>query len=1326
MEKRQSKRNAYFSSTKFTSPISSLRTFLALLVLIVTFAFSGGNLQADPVVVPILNPSFEEPVVTLEDSYWFSGAQDWTVLGGLGTVLARDGLDVPNTATEGIQIAYGNSAEHRLIQEVGTMDANTTYTFSIDVTPIGADLSSTFLSVFIEDSQTWTPSPAQSHFRPSWDTDREDFALTHLEWTTVTLSFNSENFESINGNTIRVQMFGTNIAYDNARLTKEVNPTLFITAQPVSQIAEPGDSVTLSVEANSTAGDVSYQWQKWGTDIEGATGMSLVVDPVTGFDAGEYSVVVTNDNGSLTSSTVTVTVADIIPVLNPSFEEPALSSPDNMWANNLQGWTDINGGENVGGGTTIARPGISGAEYASDGTQIAFVASEHMFVQNLGILEPHSLYTIMVDIAPHNDPATTRSEIFVEAPVDFTQPVQIAHRPDWDTERRDFILEPGKWTTVTGYIHTDSWDGSVQEWGTEGDISGKEVRLRFAGEFLSYDNVRIFRTYMPSITTQPTDLAVTEGEAAVLSVAADALPVPFYQWKKNGEDILGANGPSLNIPSSAFDDAASYTVVVANNVGSVESAPATLAVNPASAAPEIALQPASQAAGIGGSATFRVVATGIPAPTYQWKRGTLDIEGATSSELTIQTVEGFHTGDYSVVVTNSEGSVTSNAAMLYVGEQIILQNPSFESPDTDGWHPTVNDWDVARNIGTTYVNEAWAQYPAPDGDQVAWGGTNTDIILTQTVGTVEANTVYTVSVDIFALGELADTSASVIFEENDNFSVRMADISFDPSGDPAREDFTLKAGYWNTITASFDSQFFDGTDDETDVIDQNMWIHLRGDGIAFDNVRLVKTSAPAITTQPMATEVIEGSQAVLSVVATGAPAPTYQWKKGADDIDGATSSSLTIDTVAIDDAGDYSVVITNFLGSVTSDAAALTVTPLEAPAITEQPMDLTVVAPAAASFSVVATGVPAPSYQWQKGGIDIEGANNATLTINPTDSVNAGEYSVVVTNSQGSVSSNVATLTVNLEPDSAPVVTTHPLSQTVTAPASVTFSVESTGFPVPTYQWKKDGVDIPGANSVTYTIDPTSVEDAGDYSVTLTNSEGSDTSNAATLAVNPPLVAPEITLNPQSQTVPATSTVVFTSAASGNPEPTYQWQKNGVNIDGETGSSLTIDAVDVSNAGDFSVIATNSEGEATSAVATLTVTQPTAFDSWAISYGLSGADLDMMADPDNDGDNNLFEYATGGHPAGGADPIASRPSVKLVKVNGVEELQYSYPQRLNAPELSYQVETANSLDDSWSETGYEAMTPNTAINDDFELVTVRVLVGTDPGFVRLVINYTAL
>ena len=164
---------------------------------------------------------------------------------------------------------------------------------------------------------------------------------------------------------------------------------------------------------------------------------------------------------------------------------------------------------------------------------------------------------------------------------------------------------------------------------------------------------------------------------------------------------------------------------------------------------------------------------------------------------------------------------------------------------------------------------------------------------------------------------------------------------------------------------------------------------------------------PAITTQPANQTVVLTSNATFSVTASGAAPLAYQWIFNGTGISGGTNSSLTVSNASLASVGNYSVIITNSYGSVTSSLAALSIA--SAPVITAQPIDAVPFTNTTASFSVTASGNPAPTYQWRFNGAVIGGATGSTYSFIATPA-NVGNYDVIVSNYVGSVTSSVATL----------------------------------------------------------------------------------------------------------------------------------------------------------------------------------------------------------------------------------------------------------------------------------------------------------------------------
>ena len=317
------------------------------------------------------------------------------------------------------------------------------------------------------------------------------------------------------------------------------------------------------------------------------------------------------------------------------------------------------------------------------------------------------------------------------------------------------------------------------------------------------------------------------------------------------------------------------------------------------------------------------------------------------------------------------------------------------------------------------------------------------------------------------------------------------------------------------------------------------------------------------------------------MVATGSATLTYQWQKNGTDISGATASTYTIPATSIGDSGaKFLVVVSNSAGKATSNPAILTVTaaPVQ-PTITTQPSSQTAAKGKTASFSVVATGTDPLTYQWKKNGTDIAGATASTYTTPAVaDGDNGARFSVEVRNEGGSETSSEAVL-------SDVAIATQPAAQTVGADKTATFSVVAAGTGPFTYQWKKNGTDIAGAKSSTYTTPVIADGDNGaQFSVVVGNSAGSVTSSNASLSD----VA--IATQPAALSVVVGKAASFSVVAAGTGPWTYQWKKNGTDIPGATSNPYEVSAT---SAGDnnavFSVVVGNGAGTVTSSTAKLLV-----------------------------------------------------------------------------------------------------------------------------------------
>jgi uncharacterized protein (TIGR02145 family) len=189
------------------------------------------------------------------------------------------------------------------------------------------------------------------------------------------------------------------------------------------------------------------------------------------------------------------------------------------------------------------------------------------------------------------------------------------------------------------------------------------------------------------------------------------------------------------------------------------------------------------------------------------------------------------------------------------------------------------------------------------------------------------------------------------------------------------------------------------------------------------------------------------------------------------------------------------------------------------------------------------------------------------------DGYNPG--SVAVSVAAGQTTTADIYLGINSTISSAPTIITQPQSQTVTVGQSVTFSVTASGTGQLSYQWKKDGVDISGATTNSYSISNAQNSNAGIYTVTASNSAGNVTSNGAVLTVSAAPVPPTITSQPQSWEVAAGHSVTFSVVATGTAPLSYQWYKNGTAISGATSSSYSLSNVQITDTGTYTVTVSN-------------------------------------------------------------------------------------------------------------------------------------------------------
>ncbi|MBM3845844.1 MAG: hypothetical protein FJ405_06115, partial [Verrucomicrobia bacterium] len=311
-----------------------------------------------------------------------------------------------------------------------------------------------------------------------------------------------------------------------------------------------------------------------------------------------------------------------------------------------------------------------------------------------------------------------------------------------------------------------------------------------------------------------------------------------------------------------------------------------------------------------------------------------------------------------------------------------------------------------------------------------------------------------------------------------------------------------------------------------------------------------------------------------------------------------------------------------------------------APVITQQPVHAEGALGTPIRLTVTASGSATLHYQWEFEGKAIPGATNSTLSLlNPTQDAE-GMYRALVMNGFGYVYSHPASLRFR----SPPVITSHPVSRAALIGGSATFRGGAIGVRPLAYQWRRNGVTIPGATTTNLVISPVQNSDFGTYEMIVSDQNGVAVSQTAMLVQSTP---PVVIQPPLSLGAVLGETVVISVAVDAPPPLTYRWRRGVTSLVtatlDSTTSFLTLTNFKASDATNYSVIVTNLAGSVSNAF-TLTllpdVDRDGMADEWEVRNGLNTGDpADALLDGDADGRTSREEYLAGTNPKDGSDVL---------------------------------------------------------------------------------------
>lgn len=742
-----------------------------------------------------------------------------------------------------------------------------------------------------------------------------------------------------------------------------------------------------------------------------------------------------------------------------------------------------------------------------------------------------------------------------------------------------------------------------------------------------------FELPAPVITNQPQSLTVLAGSPVEFVVAATGANPLVYQWQFNGANLAGGTNATLVLPNVQGQDTGTYTVIVFNLFGSVTSSNATLVVN---TPPIILTQPQSVTAIEGTNVSFSVAATGDAPLTYQWLQEGVPIDGGTNPVLNLGAILPSQAGHYSVVITNRSGTTNSVTAMLDIPASVpfIVRQPDgqFVPP---GLGVTAH-FSVAC-LGTTPFSYQWLF----GGSEIP-GATNSSLSITNVqtsdAGTYAVRVTNLVGPTLSAEAELrsmpaANSTLHSLAQTN------VADFIYDETRDTlyivtggnnllrfhlGSNAFLSPlpiAGTLTSLDLSPDASLLAVGDRNYSSTDCWMWlVDLRS-----NTVRQVRFERPSA----------EGGIFSVAFGNDGAVMSTAQFTSSASGAVALRRYDPATDTTTVPrGVGRDSPLTVSADGSMMAipepqDSGGIILTYNVAARFVDGFVFADDYLSAVAGVSRDGTQFAEPAWggtkvftnrhtsDWSRHSYLTTISNGSAVVYHPSrdlmflgwgatrelrsyetttlTEVAAFDFGAALNNSRlrfsrdgrllfGSVPGAINWIEwTNI----APTFAVQPASQFVLTGTHGVLSARVFGTPPIRFQWRRDGVSLPGETNSTLVTGPlTWPAPITGYQVIAYNPFGVCTSTSATLTVVSP---PFITHQPEDQIALAGRTVTIPAVADGSAPLGYRWRFAGTNIPWAGTAVLTLTNVQATSAGLYSVIVTNFVGSVTSSAASLEV-----------------------------------------------------------------------------------------------------------------------------------------
>jgi hypothetical protein len=932
------------------------------------------------------------------------------------------------------------------------------------------------------------------------------------------------------------------------------------------------NSYTYSTAASQGTSPIIYQWFKDGSAISGATALTYNITSGDVLDAGIYYCRATNICG-IDSTNQSVLAVKEKPQISSQSSSQTICSGQSVTFNVVASgnapltYQWYNGSNPISGANNNSYT-ISSTSSSSAGTYYCKVSNDCVStpVSSTGIV-------LTVNTSPSITAQTNTVDICsgVAAPFSVTASGSTPLTYQW-------YNSSGAIGSATNENYTIS-AATISHAGSYYCIASNSCGTA------SSNSIPLTVNSTPTITTQPSSLVKCEGQSGLFNIQSTGTSPITCQWFKGGNSVSGATNQSLLISPISASDASSYYCVATNGCGSINSVSASLTVN---SGVQISSQSTSEVLCEGGGTNLQISVQGTTPISYTWYKNQSIVSGAISSSLIISNADTSDIGNYYCTATNLCSSVNSANILMTINSAPSITYQPATSSICENQSGLFN----VTASGTSPLSYQWYS-----GAGAISGATSSSYLIPQ-VATSNSGSYYVkVTNDC---GNITSNSATLTVKNNVSLTAQSSSKTVCAGGSTS---FSVTASgstpityqwYKNNLPLQSETNYLLNLSsiDTSNAATYHVIASNSCNSIQSNSMILTVKESPNITAQPISGSACVGSSAVFNIAAVGTQPLNYQWYFASLPVTGANSSTYLIGNVASLNSGSYYATVSNSCGTLTTNAASLTVKNLVT--ISTQSANLTKCVGTSAQFSVTANGTGPISYQWYKNGVAITGAVSSTFEILSVSNINQGDYYCIVSNSCNSVQSSIKTLTVN----QSPLISTITSDTTLCSGSNLSLSITASGTAPLYYQWYKGSTAISGAVNASLPLYQISTSDAGQYHCVITNSCGTISSSNINVTVK---TMPIISSISQNTTACKNTLVSFNASATGSSPLSYQWYNSSGAITSANSAIYNINSVLTSNAGNYYLVVSNSCGSINSNNISLEVNEPPLITSQSTS-----------------------------------------------------------------------------------------------------------------------------